>query len=366
MKRSRKQQESRTRRLEDIVSLFTSKVNKNKQSYKAAGKGKIAIMKKAVVFALLIIGAMLLLPLSQMDKPGTSEPKSGGSAAKIPLAKEAVTEQFRVCDMESDTVTVLSAEEYIFGVVAAEMPATYEPEALKAQAAAAYTFACYRRAANRGKSYDVTTDSTLDQAYISREQAEKRWGSKAEEYGKNIRAAVSAVSGGLITYDGKPILAAYHAISPGKTEDCQNVWGGDYPYLRAVASPGDALAPDYCTTVTLTAEELRQKLGDDCTFSGKEAAYFGKPEKTPSGVVKSITVCGTELKGARIRALLQLRSSAFEVAYRDKTFVFTVYGYGHGVGMSQYGANVMARQGSTFKEILAHYYTGCTFWTAGK
>ncbi len=326
-------------------------------------KGTKVVMKKVVVFAVFLVGVILLLPLSQADNPDKAKaPSAVGESAVLPDAKDAAAESFRICEMESDTVTVLSAEEYIFGVVAAEMPALYEPEALKAQAVAAYTYACYRRAGNSGKSYDLTTDPTLDQSYITEEQARARWGGKAEEYCQKIKSAVAETKGFLVTYDNKPILAVYHAISPGKTEDCQNVWGSDLPYLKPVASPGDTLSPQYVSTVTVTAKTLREKLGDECDFSGKEAAYFGKSEKTASGVVKQISVCGTPLKGARIRSLLDLRSSAFDVAYSDGGFTFTVYGYGHGVGMSQYGANAMAKQGSGFEEILTHYYTGCTVY----
>ncbi len=318
-------------------------------------------MKKVILVALFLVGAILLVPLSQLENRGDT-PSFTAESGRIPGARNAAAESFRIANLTADTVTVLSAEEYLFGVVAAEMPALYENEALKAQAVAAYTYACYRRAGNAGKTYDLTTDSTLDQSYLSEQDARKRWGDKADEYSQKIKTALSQVKGTMVTYDGKPILAVYHAISPGKTEDCQTVWGGQLPYLKPVASPGDTLSPDYISTVSFTAQQLRDKLSEECSFSGEEASYFGKPQKTASGVVKEISVCGRALKGARVRSLLNLRSSAFEVAYRDSSFVFTVYGYGHGVGMSQYGANYMAKQGSTYEEILTYYYTGCAIY----
>lgn len=314
-------------------------------------------MKKILCSALIILSVMLILPLAVMKKPQTAAAAS--AKLQIPKAAKAVSEAFRICDTETDVVTEMKTEDYIFGVLAAEMPALYEPEALKAQAVAAYTFACYRKAENSDKSYDLTTDHTTDQSFITEEKARERWGEKADEYCKKLKDAISETEKYMITYDGKPILAVYHAISFGKTEDCKNVWGNELAYLKPVASLGDKLSPDYISTVTVTAKQLSDKLSGECTLSGDPSGYFGKPVRTDSGTVKTVTVCGTEIKGSRIRSIFDLRSSNFEVKYSDGSFIFTVYGYGHGVGMSQYGANYMAKQGSDFREILTCYYTGC-------
>ena len=193
---------------------------------------------------MIILAFMLILPLSVMKKP---EAEAAATSAKaVSPKKEVGTAQvFRISDAETDTVTEMPPKEYIFGVVAAEMPALYDEEALKAQAVAAYTFACYRRAENADKAYDLTTDFSTDQSFISEEKAREKWGDKADEYCKKLKNAIDAVENLAVTYDGKPILAVYHALSSGKTEDCKNVWGGAYPYLKAAASPGDILAPDY-------------------------------------------------------------------------------------------------------------------------
>ena len=145
----------------------------------------------------------------------------------------------------------------------------------------------------------------------------------------------------------------------GKTENSRDIWGGELPYLKAVSSPGDKLSPDYASEVSVSAEELKRKLGSECTLSGDPAAYFGEPERTDSGSVLTVSVCGNEITGGKIRSIFNLRSLNFSVKYADGNFVFTVLGYGHGVGMSQYGANYMAKQGSDFKEILTYYYTDC-------
>ena len=315
-------------------------------------------MKKIIGISLVILSVMLILPLTALKSP---EKKTAAVSAHavIPKAKKAVSKAFLIYDTAGDTVTEISADDYIFGVVAAEMPALYETEALKAQAVAAYTFACVKKAENAGKSYDLTSDPAVDQSFITREKAKEKWGDKADEYSAKIENAVKSVKDYVITCGGTPILAVYHAISSGKTEDCKEVWGKDIPYLKPVSSEGDKLAPSYLSSAEFTAEELKQRLSEDIDFTGDPAAWFSAEQRTDSGTLKTLKVCGKEVTGAKIRAALNLRSANFSVNYNSGKFVFTVRGYGHGVGMSQYGACCMAKQGSNFKEILTHYYSGC-------
>ncbi len=314
-------------------------------------------MKKMMCISVIITLIMVICPLTVIKNTEVLP-----ATAVIPDSKPdeiTASDSFRVSNTETGETKIISSKEYIFSVVAAEMPALYESEALKAQAVAAYTFACRRKAENIEKTYDITTDPSTDQGFISRVDAMERWGEKAEEYAKKIDDAVEATESLMITYKGQPISAVYHAISSGKTESCDNVWGQDLPYLKPVASEGDRLSPDYITEATFSVDQLKDKLSEITDFSGKEENFFGKCKTTESKSVTEITVCGKEVTGAKIRSLLNLRSSAFEVKYTDGQFIFTVYGYGHGVGMSQYGANYMAKQGYTFKEILSHYYTDC-------
>ncbi|MBR7133478.1 MAG: stage II sporulation protein D [Clostridia bacterium] len=315
-------------------------------------------MKKTIYLSVIMAAVMLLLPLGALEKGVQTKPVA--ALTVIPDAEQAATDTVRLCDTETDKLTELKTEDYLFGVVAAEMPALYEVEALKAQTVAAYTYTCFRKAENADKSYDITTDSTCDQSYITEEAAKQRWGEKAEEYTKKIKEIIAEVSGYMVLWEGKPALTVYHAISSGKTEDGQNVWGTGYPYLKPVSSEGDRLSDDYISQVSFTAAELEKKLSSEIPLSGDKTEWFGKAELTQSGTVTEIELCGEKVKGARIRSLLDLRSSAFEVELSDNTFTFTVYGYGHFVGMSQNGANYMAKQGSDFKEILTHYYKGCT------
>lgn len=316
-------------------------------------------MKKIIGCSFFILIFLLILPLSVIKKPKTVAAASTDVSKVLREENTYSAETFRILDSETDTVTEMPAKEYIFGVLAAEMPALYDVEALKAQAVAAYTFALSRRMENADKDYDITTDFKSDQSFITKEKAREKWGEKADEYCSKLNSVIDEVENLAVTYKGKPILALYHAISSGKTEDCKNVWGKDYPYLKAVASPCDTLSPNYISKETFSAEEVKMKLSKEAELSGEPQDYFGKAEYTASNTVKSIKVCGRSMSGAQMRSIFSLRSSSFEIAYNDGEFTFTVYGYGHGVGMSQYGADYMAKQGSDFKEILLHYYSGC-------
>lgn len=314
-------------------------------------------MKKTLLAGLLAPALMLMLPLAALNKPETAV--AVGAKAEPPPTADVREDTFKIYDKENNKVTKMTAEEYIFGVTAAEMPALYHEEALKAQAVAAYTFALYRREENADKDYDITTDHAADQSFITEEKARERWGDKADEYTEKLKKAISEVKGLAITYDEKPILAVYHAISSGKTENCKDIWGNDPPYLKAVDSSFDRLCPKYISKQAFSKEDFCKKLSDKVAFSGKTGEYLKITERTESGTVKTVDICGKKLSGAEIRSVFSLRSSNFEISYNDGEFTFTVYGYGHGVGMSQYGADCMAKQGSDFKEILTHYYSGC-------
>ena len=317
-------------------------------------------MKKTVFITLFMSIVMLLMPLSVLS----SQPKAleaSKNSSKIEKSDKTVRKEdiFRLYDPETEKITNINAEDYIFGVVAAEMPALYETEALKAQAVAAYTYACFNREKNKDNSYDISADPSVSQCYITEEEAIAKWGEKSGEYKEKIKSAVSEVIGNALTYKGEIILSVYHAISCGVTEDSSNVWGKEYNYLKSVDSGWDKNAENYKSTVNLTSAELKEKLGDKVSLSGEEKNYFGKSTLTDAGYVKKIEICSESLTGADIRKYLDLRSNCFEVSYNEGVFTFEVYGYGHGVGMSQFGANCLAKEGKNYKEILKYYYSGC-------
>ncbi len=306
------------------------------------------------LFVVLFL-CMLLIPLAAR---GESEPPSGDKDSPAPTESEdkETGEQFIIKD--GDDLITLSASEYITGVVAAEMPALYHDEALKAQAVAAYTYALYKKDANREKDYDLTADSATDQAFADEAAQKEKWGAKFDEYRQRISAAVAAVKGEFIAFRGKPILAAYHAISSGKTETAAAVWGSDYPYLQSVESEGDRLSDGYLAEGVFSPEKLCELLEIEGPLVAEDA-IIGEIERSDCGTVKRLIIGGHGFTGSSVRAALSLRSSNFDLCVREGAFIFTTHGYGHGVGMSQFGADFLADRGYTYKEILSHYYQGC-------
>ena len=298
--------------------------------------------------SLFLAFVFLVLPLTSVKGEVGAQPVSSQ------IQKEEVT--FRLKDKDSGEISVITARDYILGVVSAEMPASYHIEALKAQTVAAYTFALWRKNENKKEDFDITSDSNLDQAYINKEGRSKKWGEKEGEYTEKILSAVDSVLGQTVTYDGKIALTLYTAISGGKTENVKNLWGKEYPYLVPVESVGDLLSPNYLTTVEFKKEQLTEKLGKISDVPLKD--WFSSPVYSDSGTVLSYKFGDITLTGKEIRSALNLRSANFDVTAKDNVFTFTVRGYGHLVGMSQYGANYMAQQGNSYKEILKWYYKG--------
>lgn len=311
-------------------------------------------MKKIFAISAILLSVLLLLPLSVLKEERVVQTQG---PVISPLTETQTTDKFKVLISETGKIEEMAAEDYIFGVLAGEMPALYEPEALKAQAVCAYTFALWRKLGNTDKDYDITDDYTKDQCYISLDATREKWGSKAAEYETKMRNAIAEVAGQTLTYNGEIILCVYHAVSSGKTESSKNVWGKDYPYLQAVSSVGDKLATNYISSATFSKEQICETLKTTLPENPRNA--FSDFIRTDSGTIKTLKFGGKEFKGSEIRELLNLKSSNFDVTYADNNFTFTVYGYGHAVGMSQNGANYMAQQGSSYEEILKHYYTGC-------
>lgn len=310
-----------------------------------------------VIISLILIFFMLLLPLLSL-KGGESTGKEENAVITFGGLED---ESAQVSVLMSDTQKIekMDINDYIFGVVAAEMPALYEKEALKAQAVAAYTYALHRAQQNSDKPYDITDSPATDQCYISKEKAQEKWGENAAEYEEKIKGAISEVEGEYIAYNKKPILALYHAISGGKTESCKAVFGQDLPYLTVCDSIGDLTAKGYLQTVEFTAAELKEKLANKVSLSSDEGEWIGEIKHRDNGYTESIKICGKSLTGTELRTALSLRSANFDAEYKNGKFVFTTRGYGHGVGMSQAGAQHLAKQGGTYKEILLWYYKDC-------
>ncbi|OBR63680.1 stage II sporulation protein D [Paenibacillus oryzae] len=262
-------------------------------------------------------------------------------------------------------------ETYVLGVLAGEMTADFELEALKAQAIAARTYIVRKLSsasdeALKKKGADVT-NTIQHQVYIPRKELLERWpgGADAEPF-KKLEQAVAETRGLIITYNGGPIEAAFFSTSNGYTENSEEYWELQLPYLRSVASPWDKeLSPRYKQQTELRQSELYAKLG----LSGKAAK--GKPviklvSETEGNRVKEVKINGVLFTGREVREKLGLASSQFTWKIDGKKISFTTYGMGHGVGMSQWGANGMAKEGKTAVDILQHYYSGASIVQASK
>lgn len=242
----------------------------------------------------------------------------------------------------------LDLEEYVIGVVAGEMPASFAEEALKAQAIAARSYALSKIETST-ESYDLVTDIT-NQVYITTEAMQEKWGEDYDFYYDKIKNAVAATKNLVMEYEGDVISAYYFAMSNGATEDVSLVFGEARDYLKSVDSSWDESVKNFSVTTTFTKEEFCSKLSIDCSN-----ITIGAIDRSSTNRVNTIVINDKEFKGTTLRTLLGLRSTDFTIDIADDIKI-TTKGYGHGVGMSQYGANEMAKNGASYEEILNHYY----------
>lgn len=273
----------------------------------------------------------------------------------------AMGQVLSVYNAKTKTVMRLSLEEYVIGVVAAEMPVSFEPEALKAQAVAARTYAVRTLSNPCAPGRDVCTDSACCQSWRSEEEMKKNWGGSYAANVQKIAAAVTATQGEIITYSGKPIEALYHSTSGGQTEDSEHVFSSSLAYLRSVDSPGEEEASRFFSVQTYSLNEFVQQLNKQfpgAKLTAKKAAGQVKVlSRYDSGRVELVQVGGAEATGREFRRALSLNSANFRLKFSGDTVEIETCGFGHGVGMSQYGANAMAKEGADYRQILYHYYT---------
>ena len=326
-------------------------------------------LRQSVAVSAALLAALFLLPLAvivpfRQELFGKEVPMDETEGA--PFVSGALDAGTTLKVLSGDTVEEMDLGEYLVGVVRAEMPASIEPEALKAQAVAARTYTLYkmRTGGSHVETADICTDSTCCQAYITEERARSNWGAAADGNERKIEDAVAGTDGQVILYGGAPILAVFHSSSAGLTRAAGEVWQSDLPYLQAVDSPEDGEAiPNYYSRVAFTAADFREKVLAACPeadLSGPMDDWLQNAVTDTAGSVATLEVGGVRVKGAALRSILGLRSACFEWEVQDETLVFFVTGFGHGVGLSQYGANRMAEDGADYQTILTHYYTGVT------
>lgn len=334
----------------------------------------------ALTLPMLVCAAASVLPGAQsFEDEGSEEaplpepsdmPEASNTAAEVPIPAEEAAVAFSADEgtvfpvrFGDGSVRDVSMAEFLPGVIAGEMPASFSPDALRSQAVAARTYILSCAESRRGAHPEaaVCTDPGCCQAWLSEEELRGCWGSDYELYREKIADAVRVTDGTCLYWEGRPILACFHASSLERTEDSGDVWDTSLPYLCSVSSPETRdTVPDLVTVVEAGREDFRAAiesvaapvLGDD------PAAWLGPVFRDDAGRVEGMVVGGAWVEGDTLRSLFALRSTAFTLEWDGQVFRFTVAGYGHGVGMSQYGAEIMAEQGAAWQDILAHYYPG--------
>lgn len=266
---------------------------------------------------------------------------------------------------ENGEIEELLLDEYLYGVVAAEMPASYQIEALKAQATVARTYTIYQIQNNGAKheGANICDSYACCQAWISKEERFSKWEEAERDANwQKIVQAVNETKGKIITYDGQPINAFFHSNSGGVTESSVNIWGEiEYPYLKSVETVGEEGYSQYSSEVSFSKEELVNKIKEtheEIEIDWNEENAIQIQEYTDSGRVRKIKFGNISIAGTEARTILGLKSTNFNISYANDKIVFSVIGYGHGVGMSQTGADSLARQGTGYEDIIKHFYSG--------
>lgn len=329
-------------------------------------------MKRIMLFSLIMIALAFLLPLAFASPPEEEPPESADEPAAAPgpegvpapePGRSIIDSDITLRLLDDGGVREVSMAEYLPMTVAAEMPAAFDAEALKAQAVAlrTYTLYCMAHPKDSHPDADVCTDYGCCAACMSEEQLRENWGAGYEKYWAKILAAVQDTDGQYLAWEDEPALAVFHSSSVGQTEDSGSVWSAR-PYLVSVSSPEtEEDVKNLISQVEISCADFSASVlaaFPDAGLDGEPETWLGEVRRSAGGRVSSIRIGARELSGTAVRAMFSLRSTDFDLSCDGERFVFTVRGYGHGVGMSQYGANVMARQGSGYGEILEHYYPG--------
>lgn len=334
-------------------------MNKSKQQQSWTKTSLIVLISLFII--ILIIPSLIVIPNNQ-SKP-FAKPSHDTTKNEIkPVSKHNNDSPFDVTVYRSKqkTVETVPLEEYVVGVVASEMPVTFELEALKAQAIAARTYLIKEILSDskllgvpQNVNADISDNHNFYQVYKSRNELTKQWGENYKLNVEKIQNAVNTTKGQIITYDGEPIDPSFFSTSNGYTENSEDYWENAYPYLRSVTSPWDKESPKFHNEKVVAFEDVERTLGIQLDPTKNN---IGEKKLTKSKRVDTIKLGNKEFRGPYVRKELGLSSSDFDVEQKDNNLIFTSRGYGHGVGMSQYGANGMAKEGKSYKDIVTYYY----------
>lgn len=316
------------------------------------------MIRKHLIVSLICVICTLVLPIYAIDfdkPPSATLEKVAATDANFRKKAPSETQTVKIYLSESKRIKKITLREYLIGVVLCEMDGTFPDEALKAQIIASHTMLEWRKRENKDKNYDITDDYKIDQGYFTHKQRANKYSDECASLEKRAGKLVDAVRDKLIYCDGEIICAVYHAISGGKTENAKDIWGGEYKYLQSVDSASDIFEKNYLTSVSVRKSEFFKKL----KLKKSTKISLTNINKTGSGSVRSIKINGKKFTGETIRSAFSLRSMNFDITVENKSVLFTVRGYGHGVGMSQRGAAALANKGKGFEQILLYYYKNC-------
>lgn len=299
-------------------------------------------MKNKVLICIVVVLSIITLAVVSKNKETNHSFFDQEDTIKVKTKEEKIEE--------------LKIEDYLVGVLAAEMPASFHEEALKAQAVASRSYAMYKILHNESEDYDILTDVT-NQSYITKEEMQEKWGNNYSFYLNKITNAVNDTKDEVMYYNNEIIEAFYFAMSNGATEDAQSVFQTDLPYIKATTSSWDnETLNNFKVTTTFTKDKFCESLKlNECKTINIDNINYSASHR-----INTLEINNKPFKGTEIRSLLNLRSTDFDIDIGEDEIIITTKGYGHGVGMSQYGANGMAHEGNSYKEILEHYYNDIT------
>ena len=333
-------------------------------------------MRKMLTFGMILVTFIYFIPVCYLNYGSLGLGREltdvfgnyAGNEEKIAQTVSDLAEKSGEITLKTGEETrTMPLETYVAGVVAAEISPDFPEAALQAQAVAARTYAVYKQRMGRPAQHtnaDVCDDPAHCTAYLDLAvKASAAWGEQAADYEDAIVRAAESTAGQVVTYEGAPIIAVFSAAATGHTESAADVWGSELPYLVSVESAGGEDCPSYHDTVTFTAAEFRELAAGAlpaADLSGAPDTWFSDEVRSDAGGVISVKLGGVDVRGTAVRTMAGLRSTNYTLAVDGDTLTFTTVGYGHGVGLSQWGARRMALDGADYKEILAHYYTGTT------
>ncbi|MDR1466998.1 MAG: stage II sporulation protein D [Oscillospiraceae bacterium] len=332
--------------------------------------------KKLIIFALIFLPvfavSLAILTQSHVKKESSTVVLSNSNEKESPIQSiasqnEVLAENnsLKLLDASNGQILNVTLEEFMCGAIATEMPVLFQTEALKAQGVAIFTN-CVRARKNKKmqpNSVDLEVNTKKWLNYTTKEEMKKKWSNSFDEYYEKLREIVNSIKGLTIKSEGEPIVALFSAMSNGQTEKSSDVFGGKLPYLVSTPSPSDMLVEGFQTKKEISSQETKKILKEkfnDIVLPDDKSQWFSVKETTSTGFVKKIKIGSREFSGQEVRNIFELRSSTFTMSFLDDKFTFNVRGHGHGVGMSQQGAQNMAKEGMTYKEIIGHFYPQTT------